>query len=116
MMPTMSCADSCDGGASIGCSSPAQCQSGEVCCATFGGGGGGGGGFNVACASSCSMGFQLCASQADCPSGATCTMGFGGTSYCRMPRDGGFMFDGGFMRDSGMGGGADATSADGPTE
>jgi len=96
---TESCADSCpDGGSQIACTSPAQCQSSEVCCGTFGGRS-----FNASCtAGPCpAMGFELCASQADCSGGATCG-GMAGFMICYTPRDGGYNFDGSFSRDGGF--------------
>jgi len=93
----MSCVakDACDAGVPIGCSGPASCPSGDVCCATRGGGGITG--IDVACTSMTCSGYVLCQDDSDCTSPDTCEPSpFPGFKYCRMPRpDGGFVFEGG---------------------
>jgi hypothetical protein len=104
--------DACDAGVPIGCSGPASCTMGGVCCATRGGGGITG--INVECTTMPCMGYVLCQNDSDCMSPDTCEPApFPGFKYCRMPiPDGGFGFeggrphrDGGFFVDAGGPGG-----------
>ena len=93
----MSCGakDACDAGIPIGCSGPASCPTGDVCCATRMGGGISG--ISVDCTSTPCMGYVLCQNDSDCTAPETCESApFPGFKYCRQPRpDGGFSFDGG---------------------
>jgi hypothetical protein len=79
----------CGGGATLACTDPSVCKSGEVCCAS---GGIGGGGAKCTAAGSCT-GYRLCGSDADCVAPNKCLPGLGGTKVCRP--GGGPGFDGG---------------------
>lgn len=83
----------CTGGATLSCTDPSVCATGEVCCAS-GGGGGGGGGAGAKCSKTCT-GAVLCSTNADCKAPQTCQPAFGGVKTCRNAGPGGGM-DGGF--------------------
>ena len=77
--------DTCQG-ASLSCTTTAQCTGGNVCCASFSGAT-----LTAVCQASCPSGgltgpYQLCATDGECPSGSTC-QALGGIHYCGQPFD-----------------------------
>jgi Cys-rich repeat protein len=88
-------------GASVGCSSAANCASGDVCCGAF---------TNNMLSSACQAApcpavaplgrpIQLCATDGECPNGEKCRTGFGGIKACAAAGgfDGGIPFDASFF-------------------
>lgn len=75
-------ADVCQG-ATLNCTSAANCPANEVCCAQFNGMSA-----EATCVATCGGmgpggGIQLCADTSECPVDTTCEMGFGGFMVCQ---------------------------------